>query len=436
VIPFVTNTAGEPEREARSRRSNVLEALGLATLVFVVLWPYCFGWGVLGDNKTVRMLAHLPLALGFLWVALISPFWHRDTLESLGLGNPVRLWVMLRERRGWSRARLMLAVGLLFDAMFLLGIANWPDTARLFRLSSEARVWIVTPEGMRKAIAFCTLLSAFVATCVVRYDNFPSAFRVALTVSAVLICYAGGAALLHRGVAAFAAINPGRYFIDVVAYVFWGGLQQFFFTAYFATRLRKGFAPSSRPASHPVPESTARLVVVGGLASGAVLGPLIWLTIRSLYGAAEAPLSMLGWCTLFAFPTGAVWTYYFLRDRKRMLVATLSGSFFGLIHMDSYGLVLVTFGLGTVLAWVFMEDRFRNLSALAFIHGFLGSTFGKLFKGPAAGVLRVDYRVGPWNVDEPAITVLIIPMLCLLVYTGLLVWAARRLVSEQTLTNS
>jgi hypothetical protein len=145
---------------------------------------------------------------------------------------------------------------------------------------------------------------------------------------------------------------------------------------------------------------------------------------------------MLGWCTLFALPTGAVWTYYFLRDRKRMLVATLSGSFFGLIHMDSYGLVLVTFGLGTVLAWVFMEDRFRNLSALAFIHGFLGSTFGKLFKGPAAGVLRVDYRVGPWNVDEPAITVLIIPMLCLLVYTGLLVWAARRLVSEQTLTNS
>jgi membrane protease YdiL (CAAX protease family) len=87
--------------------------------------------------------------------------------------------------------------------------------------------------------------------------------------------------------------------------------------------------------------------------------------------------------------------HFFSRDKKRMLVATLSGSFFGLIHMDSYGLVLATFGLGTILAWVFMEDRYRNLSALGFIHGFLGSTFGKLFKGEAAGVLRIDFRVGP-----------------------------------------
>jgi hypothetical protein len=74
------------EREARSRRSNVLEALGLATVTFVVLWPFCFGWGVLGDSARVRYLAQLPLALGFVWVFLVSPFWHRDTLESLGLG--------------------------------------------------------------------------------------------------------------------------------------------------------------------------------------------------------------------------------------------------------------------------------------------------------------------------------------------------------------
>ena len=114
-----------------------------------------------------------------------------------------------------------------------------------------------------------------------------------------------------------------------------------------------------------------------------------------------------------------------------MLVATLSGSFFGLIHIDSYGLVLVTFGLGTILAWVFMEDRYRNLSALGFIHGFLGSTFGKLFKGSAAGVLRVDYRVGPWSVDEPTGSVLIIPLLCLVIYAGLLVWAIRRYTPEQ-----
>ena len=429
VAPTLTNTAGEVEREARSRRSNVLEALGLATVTFFVLWPLCFGWGVLGDSATVRNLARLPLVLGFLWIFLVSPFWHRDTLESLGLGNPLRLWRMLCERSGWRRARLILAIGLLFDAMFLIGIANWPDTARLFRLGSDARIWVVTPDGMAKAIVFCVLLSAVVTTCLVRYDNFPSAFRVALAVSAVLIAYAGTAALLHRGAAAFSAFNPSRYVLDVFAYVFWGGLQQFFFTAYFATRFRKGFAPSARPENVIQPAGRPRAMIGSGLVAAAVLAPAIWFTVRGLYGPEQASIAMLIWCAVFAFPGGAIWMYFFSRDKKRMLVATLSGSFFGLIHMDSYGLVLATFGLGTILAWVFMEDRYRNLSALGFIHGFLGSTFGKLFKGEAAGVLRIDFRVGPWNVEQPTAAVLVIPMICLIIYAGFLIWAARRVTA-------
>jgi hypothetical protein len=128
---------------------------------------------------------------------------------------------------------------------------------------------------------------------------------------------------------------------------------------------------------------------------------------------------------LFAMPVGAVWTNFYCRDKRRLLVATLAGSFFGLIHIDSYGLVLVTFGLGTVLAYVFMEDRFRNLSALALIHGFLGSTFGKLFRSEAAGSLRVNYRVGPWNVENPSAWMLIIPLLCLAAYSTLAIWAWR-----------
>jgi hypothetical protein len=437
VIPSITNTAGELEREARSRRSNVLEALGIATLTFVVLWPFCFGWGVLGDSKAVRQLAHVPIALCFAWIFLVSPFWHCDTLETLGLGNPVRLWRMLRERTGWRRARLMLAVGLLFNTMFLVGMANWPDTARLFKLGSDARIWVVTPDGMAKAIVFCVLLSLFVVTCLVRYDNFPSAFGVALTVSAALILYAGTGALLHRGPAVFSVIEPSRYFLDVFAYVFWGGLQQFFFTSYFATRLRKGFGPSAR-AENIMPEGErARARMIGGAVAAAVLAPALWFTVRGLYGPELTPLAMLFWFAVFAFPVGAIWTHFFCRDRKRMVVATLSGSFFGLIHMDSYGLVLVTFGLGTILAWVFMEDRYRNLSALGFIHGFLGSTFGKLFKGSSAGVLRIDYRVGPWNVDDPTGSVLIIPLLCLVIYAGLLIWAIRRYSPErQPLTNA
>jgi hypothetical protein len=82
-----------------------------------------------------------------------------------------------------------------------------------------------------------------------------------------------------------------------------------------------------------------------------------------------------------------------------------------------------------------MEDRYRNLSALGFIHGFLGSTFGKLFKGQSAGILRVDYRVGPWSVDDPSASVLIIPMICLIAYAALLVWAAHRIAPERALTN-
>jgi hypothetical protein len=343
---------------------------------------------------------------------------------------------MLRERSGWPRARLMLAMGLLFNALFLIGIANWPDTARLFRLGAAARIWTVTPDGMVKAIVFCVLLSTWVVTCLVRYDNFPSAFRVALGVSAALICYAGAAAMLHRGVAVFEAIKPSRYVLDVFAYVFWGAFQQFFFTSYFATRLRKGFAPASSEGNTILPARRRRAMILAGAAASITIAPAVWLAIRSIYGAEQAPLAMLFWCGVFAFPVGAVWMHFFSRDKKRMLVATLSGSYFGLIHIDSYGLVLVTFGLGTILAWVFMEDRYRNLSALGFIHGFLGSTFGKLFKGSAAGVLRVDYRVGPWNVDEPSAAVLVFPMLCLVAYAALFIWAVRRFHPETTLTNS
>ena len=68
-----------------------------------------------------------------------------------------------------------------------------------------------------------------------------------------------------------------------------------------------------------------------------------------------------------------------------------------------------------------MEDRNRNLVALAFIHGFLGSTFGKLFRSADAGALRVDYRVGPWNIQEPTVGVLIIPSIALIAFVALLI---------------
>jgi hypothetical protein len=302
VTPSVINTAGEPEREARSRRANVLEALGVATVLFVVLWPFCFGWGVLGGNRTVREAAEWFTLATVLWVLVGSPFWHGDSADSLGLGNPRRLWRMMCERHGLRRWRLVLVVVVLFGGLFLVSLANWPDTARMFRLGSEAQVWTVTPEGVGKALAFSVILSAFVTTCLVRYDNFLPAFRVALKVSAALIVFAGAAALLHRGPAAFQRIELERYPLDVLAYVFWGGLQQFAFTGYFATRLRKSFAPASDAGNVMAPDRRPRAMFLGGAIAALTVAPALWFTMRGLYGAPTTPLVLLGVCMVFAFP--------------------------------------------------------------------------------------------------------------------------------------
>ena len=105
------------------------------------------------------------------------------------------------------------------------------------------------------------------------------------------------------------------------------------------------------------------------------------------------------------------------------MVATLTGACFGIIHIDSYGLVFLTWGLGTVLAYVFMEDSKRNVIALGLIHGLLGSTLGSLFSHRESGALEIDYRVGPWNVDEPHWTALLVPCLCI----AALAWLMREL---------
>jgi hypothetical protein len=124
-----------------------------------------------------------------------------------------------------------------------------------------------------------------------------------------------------------------------------------------------------------------------------------------------------------------VWTWFFCRDKKRMLVATLSGSFFGLIHIDSYGLVLLTTILGTTFAYAAMEDRFRNLAAFAFMHGLLGATVLKLF--PGKGMWRISLSVGPWAVERPSAAVLVFPLLCLAAFVAFFWWLARQGPSAQ-----
>ncbi len=422
MIPHLLNTAGEPEREARSPRANAVEALLIMVVILTTLWPFCFGWGVLGGNATVRRVAEWPLAVCFIWTLIISPFWHRDRAESLGVGNPRRLFRLLCEAIPARRWRILTAMTLVMAGLNFVLLTQWPLARKFLRLPSSANDW-----SWPAILLLGCALGVFVATCVIRYDNFGSAFRAALVVSAVLVIYAGVAAFLQRGPAAFARFEPGRHALDVLAYFFWGYFQQLLFTGYFGTRLRKSFPPSTDPRNVVPSDRRARVVLFGGMIAMTTFAPAVWLLVRSTAGTGAASAGFFACCVAFAFPAGAVFAWFYCLDRKRLLVASVAGAFFGLIHIQSYGLVLVTGGLGIVLAWLFMEDRTRNLSALGFIHGFLGSTFGKLFNGEDAGVLRVNYRVGPWNVQEPAAHALILPMLCLAALLVLTVWCWRNL---------
>jgi hypothetical protein len=83
---------------------------------------------------------------------------------------------------------------------------------------------------------------------------------------------------------------------------------------------------------------------------------------------------------------------------------------------------MVTFLLGIFLTYVFMKDANRNLVALGFIHGLLGSSFGMFFSHAKAGPLTVDYGVGPSHVHNPTWGVLIVPALCMLAYLCLIIW--------------
>ena len=150
--------------------------------------------------------------------------------------------------------------------------------------------------------------------------------------------------------------------------------------------------------------------------------PLIYFPLLIHFGPEQIPIKLLFYFAVVFGPFGALYGHFFAKDRKRLLVATLSGSCFGLIHINSYGLVMVTFLLGIFLTYVFMKDINRNLVALGFIHGLLGSSFSIFFSHGKAGPLTVDYGVGPSHVHNPTWGVIIVPMLCMLAYLCLMIW--------------
>lgn len=430
-VRLIRNTAGEWEQEAKSRRFNATEPILIMLLILVTLWPFCYLFGVLPGNKWVQNAAVVPLFIGSLYLLFVSPWIHRDTPEAWGLGNPRRLAQYWRQGSWVRKVSLVLAMGVVFCGLNYMNYSHWADVVKFIGARSLGwQEWKSSAGGRLGIFLFGCLLSSFILLFAIRYDNFLSAFRTALFVAVPLFALICLGAYAQRGTAAFRGFQPSKFFLDVFGYVFWGFVQQLLFSSFFGTRFRKAFAPSrAHNNTRPVSERIS-LALRCGVGTAIVLSLGLFVTVRALYPSNLTPPQLILWLMAFTFPFGAAFGWFYGKDRKRLLVSVLAASCFGLIHIDSYGLVLVTWMLGTILVYVFMEDRNRNLVALGFIHGLLGSSFNWLFSSRESGALEVDYRVGPWNVEEPTAGVLVIPLLCIAAYLILLAYVIRSVNDE------
>lgn len=425
-------TGGEVEREAFSRRANAVEALGVMLFILIMLWPVGYYAGVLRGMELAEPFSNLALILGGAYVLFAAPFIHRDTLTSWGLGHPSTVVRMLNEGPRWKRGALALVLLTLFLGLNYANYVNWPDVVRFFQLrDTQAATFDQGYPGRFFVFAFGGVLSAFIVLFAIRYDNFGAAFLTALKIALPLLVLILAAAYVQRGPEAFASLRPAEWALGVFGYVFWGFVQQLLFSAYFGTRLRKAFAPPITPPSRPPLARWLLQALLIGVNIGLAAYVFAVIGMRLRHGAPEATVEASLMAGAVAFCFGVVYGLFYAYNPKRMLVATLTASFFGLIHIDSYYLVAATWALGIPLTYVFMEDRNRNLVALGFVHGLLGSTFGALFSKGQAGMYEVDYSVGPYNIDFPTREVMLVPILCIAVYAGILIWCWRNVSSEE-----
>jgi len=421
---MVLNVAGEPEREARSRRANGVEALLMILAVLVVLWPLAYFWGQYLEIPGVRGMAVVTLVLLAVGILCVSPWWHRDALSSWGLGSPAQLREEFRRARPAHRLLLALVLLGLFAGMNVLHYVHWESVLRLFSLRDTPLAnFKGSGSGRAVILALGVLISALFLSYGVRYDNFGialrTAFRIALPMCGLLFL----AAFAQRGREAFAGAEAGALVLNAVGYVFWGFLQQLLFSGYFGNRLRKAFPPPTT--AEPMASPGIVALACGALAAG--FAGLVAMGLLMRWYPGEIGWSAAPWLAVFAFPVGAVYGHFLARFPRRMLVATLTATCFSVIHLNSLGLMLGTFLLGIPLAFVFMEDRNRNLVALAMVHALLGTTGNWLFSSGVSGALEVNYRVGPWHVETPTLGVLLLPLLCIAAYAAFTVWCAGNL---------
>lgn len=437
------NTAGEWEPERRSRRWNAVEALALYAFILFVLWPFGYAYGVMGDRGWVQTASTGVLTVGAIFLLLVSPRIHGDHPSTWGLGSPRAFWGWLNPAGDGARPLRYAVVLALLAGLMTAHVLRWPDVAKFIGLRGvsvggvPAMEWHTVSWGVPLVVLIGLPLALLIVVCAIRYDNFLPSFVMALKVSvplAVLIFLGALVNGMQQGTNPFAHFSIGNYALGVFGYVFWGFTQQLLFTAYLGTRFRKAFGPSASPGNVVCAADRWKVALRVGLGISVTLAALGYVAVHyvSRSGAAggppvPVPFTLFFWLLVFFAPITLAYGYVYTLDKRRLLVATLASSCFAFIHINSYGLVGATWLLGIILIYVSMEDRYRNLTALGFIHGFLGSTLGELFDNREAGALKIDYGVGPWNIDDPAWSVLWFPMLCLAFFAVMIVYCARKL---------
>ncbi len=429
-VPLIQTTAGDWEQERFSRKQNFIEAITVMLIILCALWLVAYPFGVIMKIQAVNFIVNLVLVLGGMYLLLVAPVLHKDTTQSWGLGNPVQFWHLVTTGPVIRRVVIAIASITVFIGLNIVNYYQWYHVSRFFQLQALAKTFGLSIDvyklpgqfpGVIFVIVFGMAISGLIAFCAIRYDNFHTAFRTAMIISLPLLILIFISAYLQRDTDAFKHLSFSRWVLGVFGYIFWGFVQQLLFSSYFGTRFRKAFAPSTSPANRITGKEQIKKSLIFGLWGAIIAIIFTSVSISIAYGVNAIPslavwAQLAFWLTVFFFPMGFIYGYFYCKDKKRMLVATLSASCFGMIHIDSYGLVAVTWILGIVLVYVFMEDKNRNLVALGFIHGLLGSTFGEMFSKSSAGVLNIDYSVGPWNVEEPTWGVLIIPVIVILLY--------------------
>lgn len=369
MVSSIANTCGELERESKSRTYNIVEAFVMMTYCLAILWLVIYPYGELMRINAIELAGQILLGFGAVYVLFYSSYIHKDTLSSWGLGNPVALYTSIRNRSPVGRIICTSGVLLIIVVLTYLYYYAWTEITReMFRLSWKEAVRIqATDVGNAMIIASGLIMATVFVIFIIRYDNFLSALFTAFKIILVLGTLEYMAAFAVMGKVAFADFRPRQFAFNFFGYVFWGMLQQLLFSSYFGTRFRKGFAPTADPAR-------------------------LW--------------------------------------QKRLWVAVLNGSFFGMIHINSWGLVAICWLLGTILSWVFMEDKNRNLVALGLVHGFLGSSTGWLFDARKAGGFRIVMGVGPGHMQGFDLLTVVVVLTIIAVHLLVIVYLLRRRPSE------